>query len=62
MTFEEWWDSPTDGWYLGRIAKKKYAQAAWNAALEHVARICEKADKSTHPSDLADEIRKEIGK
>ena len=35
--FEKWWASPTDGWYLGRIAsddEKRYAEVVWQAGRE----------------------------
>lgn len=41
---------------------KHAAQEAWDAALEHAARIADAADKSTHPADLADAIRKDVEK
>jgi hypothetical protein len=44
------------------VALKNFAGMASDAGMEHAAKLCDEADKSAHPSDLADAIRKEITK
>lgn len=55
--FEAW---ATNGRRLGGI-EKMFAWEAWKAATklerEACAKVCNEADKSTHPADLADLIR-----
>lgn len=48
MTFDEWLEVATDGWYLGRMMtddEKGFAEAAWHAATlaerEACAKLCE---------------------
>lgn len=60
--FEQWldnWFDPDDGGTHGNTA-----EAAWNAALEHAAKICEEVGPKEYPTRLiadgfAEEIRKE---
>jgi len=51
MNFDEWWAR-------NRWCDREYVwEAATKAEREACAKICEVADKSTHPADLADLIR-----
>ena len=43
--------------YLSPEAVREYARAVERAAYERAASLCDKADKSAHPSDIADAIR-----
>ena len=57
MTFDEWWEKPTDGWYLGRMAtddEKRYAQVAWEEATKAEREACAKTCE-----DEAKAIRRE---
>ena len=60
MTFDDW--CANHGVFLNDIddaarAAMFIARHAWDAAVTESAKLCEQADKSTHPSDLADAIR-----
>ena len=63
-SFDEWYKSnaeytPEPGYgFVGWTDKK--LKEAYNAGMERAAEICFDADKSTHPTDLAEAIRKEI--
>jgi anti-sigma factor ChrR (cupin superfamily) len=50
----QWWDM--DAAALERFFALAY-EAGATAAREACAKLCNEADKSTHPSDLADAIR-----
>jgi hypothetical protein len=42
------------------VGEQRAAQAerdGWNKAVEEFSKLCDEADKSTHPADLADRIR-----
>lgn len=58
MNFDGWWNDNI-GEYL--LSGKERAELAWeaatNAALERAAKVCDEADKSIHPAELADRIR-----
>jgi len=60
MKFDDWCAS--HGVYLNdnddaARAARLMARHAWDAAVTESAKLCEQADKSTHPADLADAIR-----
>lgn len=60
MTFDDW--CANHGVYLNdnddaARAARLMARHAWDAAVAESAKLCEQADKSTHPADLADAIR-----
>jgi hypothetical protein len=63
MDFEWWWvDQHGSNWKANlsdecRIEAKNAWIAATKAEREACAKVCEVADKSTHPADLADLIR-----
>ena len=45
----------TDGWWLEEL--ERFAALVAAVEREACAKVCEAADKSTHPADLADAIR-----
>jgi hypothetical protein len=55
--YEPEWTSSQSGYDESQMLE--YAEQCVAAARERYARICEFADKSTHPADLADLIRKD---
>ena len=60
MTFDDW--CANHGVYLNdnddaARAARLMARHAWDAAVAESAKLCEQADKSTHPADLADAMR-----
>lgn len=64
--FEKWADDcdETDEKYyaipVGSVGRA-VAREAFRAGMRAAAAMCNAADKSTHPADLADAILKEIG-
>ena len=56
--FEKWWAEQMDSKI---VANAPLAKEAFRAGMRAAAAMCNAADKSTHPADLADAILKEAG-
>ena len=56
MAFKKWLNSKTLSWALSSNTVFNM-ESAWNAAIDEAIKVAYNADKSTHPSDLAESIK-----